>query len=345
MCSALSREEEKQVQEALEFIMNRISTVFFRKLIITIKKYGKTNPAMKRAVLKSLIPIHQFLSRYGDDQKSTRERYFRCLIWYTLYLGKYHGKTVFEVTDAEITGFINWMNYKRSFANNTKVLMLKVLKAFYRFHERGDIVKKLSKWKFVTENRFKVDLTQEEFERLLRCTDDPRIKLGILLMGESGLRLGEVLGLRWGDVKEEDGHVFVEIKFRAGEKYGAKGRSSEGIVPVSMRAAEILRELKQMYIEKYHTLPPKGMRIVNISRQRFYQKFKRAAKKAGIKKDYPLTPHKLRHFFGHQFLKKVKDISKLKVLLRHRNIQTTLLYVEPTKSEILEAYYKEFLGK
>jgi len=60
----------------------------------------------------------------------------------------------------------------------------------------------------------------------------------------------------------------------------------EWMVPISPRAKELIDKLRQLYIEKHHTLSPDGLRIIPISYNALRKKFMNAVRLAGIKKRF-----------------------------------------------------------
>jgi len=82
----------------------------------------------------------------------------------------------------------------------------------------------------------------------------------------------------------------------------------------------------------------KGARIVQISYKNMRKWFNRYVKLAGIRRNYAVTPHKLRHFFGHYWAKHDGNITTLQKVMRHSKIDHTLIYTEPSEAEIKEEF-------
>jgi integrase len=91
---------------------------------------------------------------------------------------------------------------------------------FKNIHEAPDIRKE------------KGVLTPAEVSAIIRApVKDPRIRLAVLLGAHCGLRLGEVRGLRWGDIG--DGIINVCHNWVDGEGLKAPKQGSAGMVPIS----------------------------------------------------------------------------------------------------------------
>jgi site-specific recombinase XerD len=63
-----------------------------------------------------------------------------------------------------------------------------------------------------------------------------------------------------------------------------------------------------------------------------------------LKKPYRITPHKLRHAFAHVWLANDGSIRKLQAMLRHKRLETTTIYSEPSTKE-LENEFELVLNK
>jgi len=151
-------------------------------------------------------------------------------------------------------------------------------------------------------------------------------------MAFDGLRPGEVLGLFYEDIDLEK--KLVRLLRREGEIYFPK------CAKVGQPAKTI--PLNDLSAELYKRLPYKrGTRILPFSYKTLRKWFMRYVTQAGItRREYRVTPHKLRHFFGHFWLKRKGDIRTLQKLLRHSNINYTLIYTAPTDAEVKTEFEK-----
>jgi site-specific recombinase XerD len=71
---------------------------------------------------------------------------------------------------------------------------------------------------------------------------------------------------------------------------------------------------------------------------------KRTAKRAGVRGAEDITPHKLRHFFACDFLRRRGDVRSLQLQLGHSDLNTTETYLSYTV-EMLSAAYDEAFEK
>lgn len=184
------------------------------------------------------------------------------------------------------------------------------------------------------ESKFKVDLTTEEILELINTTKQLQFKLAWSLMAFDGLRAGEVLGLFYEDIDIKNNVIW--LLRRKHEPYypkGAKVDQEPKTVPLNDLSKELFQQLPYK----------KGKRILPISYKTLRKWFNRYKTEAGLMnrvRDYPLTLHKLRHFFGHYWRWNKGDIQVLKEVMRHSDIRYTLLYTAPTDAEVKTEFEK-----
>lgn len=152
-------------------------------------------------------------------------------------------------------------------------------------------------------------LTIDEVKRLAETPcKKPLIKAAFLFACCCGLRISDIYGLRWEEIKEEGGRLFIEKKQ---QKTGAAV-----VIPLSETA------------RKY--LPRRGLLnkarpfecLSSYSRVRIYLKEWAAA--AGLEKR--LTFHVSRHTFGTQLVSNGVELLTVSKLLGHTNVSTTQIY-------------------
>ncbi|MEC3020340.1 tyrosine-type recombinase/integrase [Bacillus cereus] len=142
----------------------------------------------------------------------------------------------------------------------------------------------------------------------------------VYVMLQSGLRVSEVSNLKLNDV--EDGFIYV----RDGK--GGKARK----VPMNSDVAKVIEKWKKQRDIKGFESPflflsqKKGpLSVVGIENI-----FKTIRKNTGLEQ---LTPHVLRHTFGHDLIQKGIPISYVAELMGHSDMNTTRIYVTPGKQE------------
>jgi integrase len=167
-------------------------------------------------------------------------------------------------------------------------------------------------------------LSPEEVEALARAASSGQDAAIYIVGAYTGLRLGELRGLRWADVDFGKRTVLVRrnIPQPGVEKVPKSGKVRS--VPLVDRAAEVLDGLSRR-----QTLDrPRGPRLRNelggpFDAGRVSGRFHAARERAGI--EY-LRLHDLRQTFGTLAVR-VFPLTDVKAYMGHADVQTTMIYV------------------
>ncbi len=180
-----------------------------------------------------------------------------------------------------------------------------------------------------TETRIKF-LDQRELEQLLAAEypDDAwgRIEPTLYLTAAmTGLRQGELLGLRWRDVDLVARKVRVVSPYVRGEFGDPKSEGSGRSVPLAVRVADALAGLRED--SAYQTdgdlvfCHPESGRP--LDRSKLVRRFKLAVTRAEVR---PVTFHELRHTFGTRMAAAGVPLRTLQHWLGHADSKTTQVY-------------------
>jgi integrase/recombinase XerD len=165
-------------------------------------------------------------------------------------------------------------------------------------------------------------LSPEEVKRVLIMATSLQARAMLTLAYGCGLRAGEVVRLRAGDIDSE------QMIIRIVQSKGLKDRHV-------MLPAEVLDLLRQWWkarptaydaglvLEQRWLFPGRSKRRPLTTRQ-FGRLFKQAAKAAGLRKT--LSLHTLRHSFATHLLERGTDIRVIQALLGHEKLETTARY-------------------
>jgi site-specific recombinase XerD len=158
-------------------------------------------------------------------------------------------------------------------------------------------------------------LSGVEVERLLAALPTLRHRVMGMLAYGAGLRVGELVRLEIGDIDAKRMVLHIREAKRGRERY----------VMLSPRLLSALREYwrgaglpgPRIFSGRDRTKP--------LHRVAVHKAFRRAARKAGIRK--VLGPHALRHSFATHMLERGTDLRTLQVLLGHASIRSTTMYL------------------
>jgi site-specific recombinase XerD len=166
-------------------------------------------------------------------------------------------------------------------------------------------------------------LSNEQIETLVNACNRLRDKLIILMLNGTGIRKGEMLGLCHEDIGDFDDH-FIRVVQRNNPN-GARVKGQERVIPVT---PELLQMYNDYLIYEYPAVEsdyvfvniwegdvgaPMKPKVLNTM-------FRRLAQKTGIK----VYPHLFRHTYATRLLRANYPPERVKHLLGHTSIQTTL---------------------
>jgi len=187
-----------------------------------------------------------------------------------------------------------------------------------------------------TETRIQF-LDQVELEQLLGAAypDDAigRIEPTLYLTAAmSGLRQGELLGLRWRDVDVAARKLRVVAPFVRGEFGDPKSSGSGRSVPMAERVAVALQELREQVVLRARPRPrllhPETGRP--LDRSKLVRRFKQALERADV---HRITFHELRHTFGTRMAAAGTPMRTLQHWMGHADIKTTQVYAHYQPSD------------
>jgi len=188
-------------------------------------------------------------------------------------------------------------------------------------------------------------LRKEQVEQLIQATNNIRDRLLILVLFETGLRIGELLSLFLEDFisDHKNGHR-IRLVDRGELENGAKLKTGEREIFVSRELMDLFDDYLYEVVDELdiHTnFVFVKMRGSKIGRAMNYQDasslFNRLSKKTGIN----VHPHLLRHTHATMFYKQTGDIKQVQERLGHSLIQTTMdLYLHPSSEDIRESWEK-----
>ena len=177
-------------------------------------------------------------------------------------------------------------------------------------------------WHIKEPERLPPVLSPEEVKRVLTMATSLKARAMLTLAYGCGLRAGEVVRLRAGDIDSQQ--MIIRI-------VQSKGRKDRHV----MLPAEVLELLRQWWkarpnasnngvAPEHHWLFPGRSQHQPMTTRQFGRLFKEAAKAAGLRKAVSL--HSLRHSFATHLLERGEDIRVIQALLGHSKPETTARY-------------------
>ena len=284
----------------------------------------------------------------------------------------------------QLSEFIHWLRnpqpgtipiHPQESARSEKTInhALTTVVSFYEFHERIGMTEGINAYRYGVQpgrkykpflhhisqgklaktrllkvkepNSFPGCLTSKEVRALVNVCNHIRDKFLVCLLYETGMRIGEALGLRHENMVT-GGQNEIQIVPRPDNLNGARAKGNEE------RVIHVSKDLMALYssylIDEYPEDVDSDYVFVNIWGYRVEpgtpmtysavdSLFRRLHKKTGIK----ATPHLLRHTHATELIRSEWDMSYVQKRLGHRDIQTTVnTYVHLLDDDLKEAYRK-----
>lgn len=265
------------------------------------------NPNYKRCPESYLLKLREL--RYSEQTIKVYSYTFEEFINY------FEETELALITDAMITDFLSFLVTERKVSSSYQNQSINAIKFYY---ER--ILKQDRKTYMIdrprTEKTLPEVLNEAEVLRMINVIDNLKHKAIVLTVYSSGIRLGELINLKWKDVDSK------RMQIRVVQGKGKKDR----VTILSKTLLKLLRDYFKQYKPKEWMF--EGVEGGQYSARSVQMIVKAAAKKAGIKKKVGV--HTLRHTFATHLLENGTDLRYIQGLLGHESSRTTEIYTHIT---------------
>lgn len=279
---------------------------------------------------------------FGEIKKGTYDRYENDFkrFFYESELSK---KKVNKITEEELEAFIRKSIVEKALSSKAYANLRTLILGVFKYSKK----KKYTKISISTFFR-DLDIPRRAFTRNMKDKDsqvfledeipiisewlrsNPTIEnLGVLLAFQTGIRVGELSGLKFSDVKGRTIHVQrTEIHYKGGEQNKCiheivnytkteAGNRSVLIPSAALETIEMIRKLNPN--NEYMMMSGKRKILTSTFNDRLY----RACKKCGIQKK---SMHKIRKTYGTTLIDSNTDESLIMAQMGHVDIATTKKY-------------------
>ena len=333
---------------------------------------------------KPVVPILEFTKflEATDKSPNTIKAYNHHLKLYWQFLQQDQINWT-EVGIKDLANFIRWLQsgdqseiiyfnrHESKRTNKTINLIMAAVSAFYDYHSRSGKVNDLKIYKDgVFSGKYKSflhhitngkvtnakvlnlkepkkiiqTLTKAQVKQVIDACNNLRDKFLVCLMYETGMRIGQALGLRHEDIKSSDNQIV--IRFRAdNENYARSKTRDDYVVDIS---SSIISLYTDYFIHEYGEIesdyvfvnlwdgeigsPMKYGSVITL--------FNRISKKIGV----DVSPHIFRHTHATQLLRSGWDMAYIQKRLGHSNIQTTANIYAHLNNDDIKKELSKFRG-
>jgi integrase len=183
----------------------------------------------------------------------------------------------------------------------------------------SEVLKKIRKVKLFKEDRRLRYLSKEECRTLLHHCEG-HLKSLVIMALNSGMRRGEILGLKWDHVDLKHGFILLD-KTKNGERRE---------IPINATLRAVLEKMPRHITSPYvFSNPETGKQFTEVKRS-----FATATRRARIT-DFHF--HDLRHTFASHLVMAGVDLTTVSRLLGHKDIKMTLRYSHLAPAHMVKA--------
>ena len=225
-----------------------------------------------------------------------------------------------KVTDNAIKDYLYYCKTVRKYSFSSMKLVIASIRYFYLKILKREIPEALN-IELRKPSILPTVLSVKEISKILDVTKNLKHKTILLLIYSAGLRLGELLELKLGDIDSDTMKIYV----RKGK--GKKDRYTL----LSQKLLTLLQEYLPIYKPEKWLFEGKGAQG-QYSATSIAKILHRAAKQAAIKKR--VTPHMLRHSFATHLLEQGIDLRYIQELLGHSSSKTTEIYTHVSNKKL-----------
>ena len=246
----------------------------------------------------------------------------------------------------DVFGWFSFLELEYEQFHDLKVLSSRVVSFSNNVGVRFSVTCRTFKGYLKEEEHVGKTIEKDCIITLLEACANCRDQLMLLLLSETGFRIGELLGIRYTQDSDYDKRV-IRVEYREDNENAARAKNAE------YRRAKISAETMEIlmyYLSENRELLKNGDYLfVNLSGENagepenvntVYAMLGRLEEKTGIK----ATPHMLRHYFANERRKSGWDLALISKALGHRHISTTEKYLNIDADELSQAT-DEFYSK
>jgi len=235
-------------------------------------------------------------------------------------LAKHYHQSPDQLSKEMIEDYLLYLKKDKGNAPNTCASTLSGLRFFYNHVTQQQICIEYSLSRNV--QKLPTVLPQEDIWNIINATDNLKHRLILMTTYSAGLRACEVRMLKPEHIESKKMLIKVE-----------KGKGSKQ--RYTLLAKRLLPELRQYYKSfrpETYLFPSGNKKHQALCYGSVYSIYENARKKAGVKNGAGI--HTMRHCFATHLLEGGYDIRKIQVLMGHRRLSTTMIYLHVSRETL-----------
>ena len=229
-------------------------------------------------------------------------------------IARFYNLSPDKITKEKIEDYLLYLKRDKGNAPNSCYSVLTGLRFFYKYVTEKEIPVIYSIRR--TTRKLPEVLTMQEIWKIICATKNIKHRLILMTTYSAGLRASETINLKPENIDSK--RMLIKVKGKGGkDRY-------------TLLSKRLLVELR-VYYQKYHPKPYlfpssfKKKKDQPLSYESIRMIYEKGRKKADIKRGAGI--HTLRHAFATHLLEAGHDIRKIQVLMGHRRLSTTIIYL------------------
>jgi integrase/recombinase XerD len=275
------------------------------------------------ALSETSLAKHAVIIPDAYSEKLIRMRYSKAtydnyLIQFRMFLMHIHPIKAEDVTEKIVHNYLHYLATEKKVSTATQNQAINAIKFYLELVMEGErrvyyTERPRKEWKQPTI------LSDDEVKTLFYHTENVKHRAIMFLLYSAGLRMSELLHLRWIDIDPHRKSIYIRC---------GKGKKSRRTI-LSPAAYDYLMYYKEIYRTSDCVFEGSGGRVYTA--RSVNNLLKRNARRAGIEKK--LSSQTLRHSFAAHMLQGGADLRYIQALLGHESSKTTERYLYVTHGE------------
>ena len=251
-----------------------------------------------------------------DLSENTQKSYLRAVSG----LARHYKMTPDKISKSMVEDYLLYLKNVKKQASNGVGTVVSGLKFFYRYVlDKEENAPNYAQRK---TRKLPVVLTQEEVWGIINAPKNLKHRLMLMTTYSAGLRASEVITLKPEHIDSK--RMLIKVENGKGNK--------DRYTLLSKKLLKELRHYYKTFRPETYLFPSSFKKNNPLCYESLRSTYDKARKKAGVNKGPGL--HTLRHSFATHLLEAGYDIRKIQVLMGHKSLSTTMIYLHVSRETL-----------